>query len=207
MAEKNRWWPARAAEEIGVKVIAEHYRSMLDQDIRVVYLFRSEQQSVGGALAAATIAVIKGRNATLAAINCVSPEDFDDDGKLDNSRADDGAFYVIEIHWDTWKELSQAQRVALIDHELMHAFPEVKEDGTVALRTRPHDIEVFGQEIARHGLWNSRLQRFGRIVAPHVREFLAAIEAEERALLGQDRPAAFNAGSPPPGGWAATGNA
>lgn len=77
------------------------------------------------------------------------------------------SFFVIEIASDMWGTddelgnrfgLSDAQRVALVDHELCHCT--VNEDGVPTLLH--HDVEEFGQVVERHGLWKPDLAWFAR---------------------------------------------
>src|SRR3990167_2964879 len=57
-------------------------------------------------------------------------------------------------------EVSDAQRLALLDHELSHAEVELDQDGEpkrdtkdrVVYRTRKHDLEEFSSVVRRHGL-------------------------------------------------------
>ena len=58
--------------------------------------------------------------------------------------------FVIVIGQDTWNDLKEEQRTALIDHELCHCeFC----DGEPCMRS--HDYEEFAEIIARHGFWRS----------------------------------------------------
>jgi hypothetical protein len=65
-------------------------------------------------------------------------------------------------------EVTDAQRRALLDHELCHAAPKLDEDGEQledekgrkVWRTRKHDIEEFEQIVARHGCYKRDLERF-----------------------------------------------
>ena len=70
------------------------------------------------------------------------------------------------------KEWSEAQTKALIDHELCHCdvtkddAGEVKQDetGRTVYRIRKHDIEEFGEVVARHGLYKSDLVKFAETI-------------------------------------------
>ena len=58
--------------------------------------------------------------------------------------------FVILLNHDVWGEFSDAQRRALVDHELSHAAPSMDEDNVIkrdergrpVWRTRAHDIRV-----------------------------------------------------------------
>ena len=73
-----------------------------------------------------------------------------------------GLDFLIEINWTAWKDLSAAQRVALIDHELSHCSVEVDEEtGEEKAVLVSHDVEEFGAIVERWGLWKEDLRRFG----------------------------------------------
>ncbi|MCE5247921.1 hypothetical protein LLG88_13490 [bacterium] len=65
--------------------------------------------------------------------------------------------------------VSDAQRKALIDHELCHGAmkydkttgePEVDERGRQMYRLRRHDLEEFAEIARRHGCWKRDLETF-----------------------------------------------
>lgn len=79
--------------------------------------------------------------------------------------------FVILLNHDfvTNPAVTDAQRLALLDHELMHATvkldpqthePMVDERGRTVYRLRKHDIEEFGDVVERHGLWKKDLEHF-----------------------------------------------
>jgi hypothetical protein len=66
-----------------------------------------------------------------------------------------------------WDVLPQKTKVALVDHELCHAWAEAnqKEDDDgeaepVKLSMRPHDLEEFSCIVRRHGLWREDVEDF-----------------------------------------------
>ncbi|HAL17416.1 MAG TPA: hypothetical protein DCP32_11905 [Anaerolineaceae bacterium] len=63
--------------------------------------------------------------------------------------------FLIWVSKEDWEgKLTDAQREALIDHELCHC---VKRLDTDTWAIRPHDVQEFWQIIERHGLWSSDL--------------------------------------------------
>jgi predicted metallopeptidase len=56
--------------------------------------------------------------------------------------------FVIVIAMDQWAALSDAQKRALMDHEICHCT--LTENGPAI---RGHDYEEFAEIIARHGFW------------------------------------------------------
>jgi len=65
-------------------------------------------------------------------------------------------FFLIEISWETWVQLTPPQKVALVDHELEHLG--VKQDGSMYIRG--HDVEEFSSIVRRHGLWKEDVEQF-----------------------------------------------
>ncbi len=67
-------------------------------------------------------------------------------------------FYLI-LNNAIWQELGEAERVALIDHELSHCEVCYDEKGEprrdvrdrIVYRLRKHDFEGFGANVRRHG--------------------------------------------------------
>lgn len=78
--------------------------------------------------------------------------------------------FVILLSWDFWSaaQVSDEQRKALLDHELMHAAealdddmePKVDSRGRKVFRIRKHDVEEFTDIVRRHGIWKSDLEAF-----------------------------------------------
>lgn len=78
--------------------------------------------------------------------------------------------FVIVLLREFWEssDVTDAQRRALLDHELCHASPvldksgEPVEDerGRKMYRLRKHDIEEFSEIVDRHGLYTKDLEHF-----------------------------------------------
>jgi Putative phage metallopeptidase len=70
-------------------------------------------------------------------------------------------------------DITDEQRMALLDHELMHATvrldkngePVVDERGRTVFRLRKHDLEEFADVVRRHGMWKRDLEVFGAALA------------------------------------------
>lgn len=65
-------------------------------------------------------------------------------------------FFVIEISKEVWDAISQSQKIALVDHELMHCSYDDEKD---QITLRPHDCEEFTGIVERHGLWRGDVER------------------------------------------------
>lgn len=96
--------------------------------------------------------------------------------------------FVILLRREFWfaPEVTDAQRAALLDHELCHADvkldddsePVVDERGRPVYRLRKHDLEEFAEVAERHGCWKRDLEHFAQ----------ALRRSEATPLLNQDDP-------------------
>lgn len=81
---------------------------------------------------------------------------------------DDLPLFVLEVAKDTWDDLTEEQRRALVDHELCHLVVDTEDDGTLVGRTRGHDLEEFVGIVERHGLWKADVAALGIAAASKV---------------------------------------
>ena len=82
--------------------------------------------------------------------------------------------FVITLNFEVWqsKEFDKDKKMALLDHELMHADealdkngePKVDAKGRRTWRIRSHDVEEFSAIIERHGIWKRDLERFAEAI-------------------------------------------
>jgi hypothetical protein len=80
--------------------------------------------------------------------------------------------FVIMLQQQFWEnaEVTDAQRLALLDHELCHAAPKLDEDGEQVedvngrkvWRMVKHDIEEFSGVVKRHGTYKRDLEHFAQ---------------------------------------------
>lgn len=80
--------------------------------------------------------------------------------------------FVILLNEAFWTDESvdDAQREALLDHELCHCGvkygddgePVEDERGRVVYRVRKHDLEEFSEIASRHGTWKKNIEDFWR---------------------------------------------
>ncbi len=78
--------------------------------------------------------------------------------------------FVVLLNAEWWQDgrVVDAQRRALLDHELCHATVKLDKDGEpardakdrVIYRLRKHDIEEFSEIVARHGCYKRDLELF-----------------------------------------------
>lgn len=69
--------------------------------------------------------------------------------------------FVIEFNWTEWQNITERQKVALVDHELMHCALDLESGKSIIV---PHDVEEFGAIVDRWGLWKRDLEQFGESV-------------------------------------------
>ena len=104
--------------------------------------------------------------------------------------------FVILLNFEVWneKEFTKEKKIALLDHELMHADeavdkegePKVDAKGRRMWRTRKHDVEEFSAVIERHGIWKRDLERFAEAIMKTKQktlEFPAEKPAEAAAVV------------------------
>lgn len=138
--------PAPAVQSIAEDLITKHHRHLMMADLK--YVFRAKAGKKGAKTCLGKARRVSGLNAFLS-----TGETDDNDAPV--------AFFVIEIAEDAWEELTDSQRVALVDHELMHCGVEISDkDGSVKLGVIPHDLEAFRAEVERHGLWQPDIANF-----------------------------------------------
>jgi hypothetical protein len=69
--------------------------------------------------------------------------------------------YIMEVALDTWNELDETKRAALVDHLLERCYGEEDEDsGEMRWKTREPDVQEFTSILRRHGAWNEDLVNF-----------------------------------------------
>ena len=146
-----------AVGTIAAPIIKAHHAHLAGERIR--YVFRSEHAKDAGKAVMGKARKISGLNAFLSA-------DEDEGG---------GDYFVIEIAHDIWQGMSNAERKALVDHELSHCRIKYSKDGEPSLYIAPHDLEEFAAIVERHGLWKR-----------DVKDFLAAAKGQLRLLDGGD---------------------
>lgn len=84
-------------------------------------------------------------------------------------------FFVLEISWSTWRDLTQAGQRALIDHELCHLGVDPDSD---ELFLRGHDLEEFTAIVRRHGLWQADVSAVARAMAEQLAMAIDEITGE-----------------------------
>lgn len=141
---------APEVEEIASQAIRDWHPHL--RDARIRYLWRD-----GGAWTSGSKTVLAKASKLGSQAQFLS-EDFD---------------AVILVDTNRWAELSEEQRVALVDHELAHLrqstggkydLPLVQPNGRPVLHVVRHDVEEFVDVIRRHGLWDIDLTHAAKVI-------------------------------------------
>jgi hypothetical protein len=132
--------PAEEVEKIAKKLIPKYHSHLAN--CKIAYLFKNKKIKSKGREVVATAEKISKKQHALS-----------------------GYHFLITTSYPTWKELSDKQRLAVVDHELEHCFVEDDDKtGEPKYSILPHDVEEFGSIIKRHGLYTTNLVRIGRVV-------------------------------------------
>lgn len=100
-----------------------------------------------------------------------------------------GADCEITIDKDEWDGMTDAQRVAMLDHELTHAMLKVDSEGAVVrdaidrpkLRCRRHDRQLgwFDEVARRHGIHSQEVMQARKFIGEAAQTYLPGFEIEE----------------------------
>lgn len=144
---------APQVERIAEKLIAAHHKHLATVPIR--YVWRDKATRSKGNVVLGKARKVSGLGAHL--VHLVRADE----------PPDEVDFFVIEIAADMWATLSDAQQVALVDHELCHLGVDIPEDPDKdrALVVRGHDLEEFAAVVERHGLWRPAVETFHAAVS------------------------------------------
>lgn len=130
--------PAPAAELMAGPIINEFHKHLLEMEVRLEFLFRSDTKKRLGKSVGATAQKVT----SLAAFFGREPEQ--DAVK---------PFFAIVISEPIWCHMDANERRALLDHELCHCGARRDNDGNTVLYMVGHDLEEFRCIVERHGYW------------------------------------------------------
>jgi len=95
--------------------------------------------------------------------------------------------FIIVFNWTAWRLLTHEQKLALVDHELLHCAFDV-EKGFSLLQ---HEVEDFVAIVDRWGLWTRGLQELVKAVTPQAQRDLFALQdrlgADQRGAVVVER--------------------
>lgn len=167
---------APVVEAIAAKLIAEHHPHL--QGVPIRYVFRDKASTTAGKIQLGRARLLSGVSAFLGCDEEERQELLQAQGRE--------AFFVIEIPFNLWKDMDDATKRALVDHQLCHCYAweeEDKEAGAVRkLAIVPHDLEEFACVIARHGLWQKDVEALVKAAAKHVQPEFAFEDSPSRPM-------------------------
>lgn len=166
-----KYTTAPEVEKIARKLISTVERHQPLDEVRIDFIFIYEAPVSKGRVVLGRARKIGGLSAYLAEARPVGEPNLD--GFTERQ-----PFFVVEISFDTWQGLSDAQRVALVDHELCHCRIDydTKTDEP-KLSTVGHDVEEFACVVERHGLWSNGLTGMGRVMSEQLALAIDHLEA------------------------------
>lgn len=94
--------------------------------------------------------------------------------------------FVIILNFEAWAGFDKPKKLALLDHELMHADQAVDKDGEPKVdpkgrkvwRIRKHDVEEFSAIVKRHGIWKRDLEQFAEALLKQKQRTLFPLDAK-----------------------------
>lgn len=147
---------APEVEAIANHLIPKYHQHLIDFSVRIRYAFVDKTPKSKGKETWGTCRKVSGLNAF-----------------LEGQSEDSDPFFVITISEPVWDVLPHDKRIALVDHNLCHAWAEAKQqkdeadgdsdmevDNPVKLFMVPHDLEEFSCIVRRHGLWKEDICDF-----------------------------------------------
>lgn len=152
---KTQFFEAPEVETIAEDLIEKYHQHLLDYSVKLRYVFVDKTPKSNGKEVWGTCRKVSGLNAY-----------------LENGTPSGEPFFVISISKEIWDVLPKDKKLALVDHELCHAWAEVKKpkeeseeeepetDVVPKLSIKPHDLEEFSCIVRRHGLWREDIEDF-----------------------------------------------
>jgi len=148
----------KAGDEVMASVkdlIAKYHPHLAMHDDEIVILFKDKASKVGDK-------VIYGKTAKASPVLALL--------------ADRPYKFIITLGADEWQRLSDAKRLALLDHHLCGcAAEENKQTGDSKFWLAPPDVAFYQEEVKRHGFWRTT----GGTADKNVLEELFGIDEEE----------------------------
>ena len=145
------------ADKIAEQAIANWHPHLLNNKVRIAHIAKVKPSatvspvtgilSVGRKKRGRPSLQRAGKKITMAKTSKVSPKTL--------ALAMENYAFTIEYDTDIWATLNDAQKLALVDHELCHCG--VDGDGYYL---KHHDFEEFRQIVDRHGFWKDDIKAF-----------------------------------------------
>jgi hypothetical protein len=152
-----RWREAPEVRVIANRLIPLYHDHLVGYEDEIRYLFRDVAQRTRGAVVWAKAHLVSGMTAYFAQGTSDSFADPEMEPNL----------FVMEVALPIWQDLTDRQKDALVDHELIHFAIEENELLGPIRTIRPHDVEEFTAIASRYGAWRPALERFADALRLH----------------------------------------
>jgi Putative phage metallopeptidase len=154
----KKFMAAPDADRIAAELLSTVHADIAEFPVRCI--FQEEADKKLNHVVLANVRKLSGLNAFLA--GSVAIEGLQDSLDLDLAITfqEPRELILIMVAHGRWQSLTDAQRVALIDHELCHVVCVTNEDGETHPKIIGHDVEEFHAIIHRHGDWKGEVAGF-----------------------------------------------
>lgn len=150
----TRWIEAPEVRDIAARLIPRYHSHLLSWAEEIRYVFRNEAQVSKGR-------TVWGKAHKIAGLPCYLATNAPGDlNAFDDVPPPPADMFVMEIAADIWERLTDKQKEALVDHELMHFTIEMDDNVGLVRGIRGHDVEEFREVVERHGAWKPDLAEF-----------------------------------------------
>jgi hypothetical protein len=130
---------ATEASEIADDLMRKHHVHLIDNDVRVEFVFSDQEKKHRGNVVWGDARKIT----SIAAFLATQGENVEPTPE----------FFVITLYKDVWVGLTDEQRRYLVDHELSHCYADFDDEKEeLKLSLLGHDLEEFRSVVERHGL-------------------------------------------------------
>ena len=133
-ANTKLWVAGEDVYETLRELIARHHPHLADIDDKIAVLFKEKRSKSGD------VEVTGKTTKASPQLSILTKE---------------GLIFVITLAADYWQEISDAQRIALLDHHLYSCRAEEKDGGMMRYYVSPPDIGFYKEELEHHGCWRT----------------------------------------------------
>jgi hypothetical protein len=141
-------WAAKEPAALAKDLIDAHHPHLAGVRVEFVHQRRNPKQ--GGSIVLGTAQIVGAKYAAM----------IEGLEEADRVIETDGRFFLITIGWAGWNHLTEAQKLALVDHELCHCGKNDKGGLTLV----GHDIQEFSSVVRRHGLYLKDVELFAEAI-------------------------------------------
>lgn len=137
--EPTQFDHSETLKDMAKALLPKYHDSLIQANI--AYLFKNKEITRGGKKVLATAEKCSAK------VKAISDYDF-----------------VIVVAYPTWNDLTDKQKLAVLDHELEHCLITEDDEGNMKCQILSHDVEEFINIINRHQLYREDLVALGRVI-------------------------------------------